>query len=148
MPLWEARKAIYIYNSLNDFIADAPSCIFRLYYSLIPGEAKVFSADLKLGQLGIYIQDEFNINRNFKLTYGIRGDLPTYLKHLLKILRSLLYSSLIKTEILTGFSTGKWPKAKMLLSPRVGFRWRVPDEPTLLCVVVQEVLTGKYLLYF
>ena len=73
-------ESYYIYNSLNDFVTDKAPAFFSYTYSLIPGQPKVFSANLKVGQLGVYLQDEFNINQNFKLTYGIRGDVPTYLE--------------------------------------------------------------------
>lgn len=121
-------ESYYIYNSLNDFRTNQPPAFFSYNYSLIPGQSKVFSADLKLGQLGAYIQDEFNINSQFKLTYGIRGDLPTYLKQPLENPAISLLQFPDKDGNLMNFSTGKWPKAKLLLSPRVGFRWKVPDE--------------------
>ena len=76
----QGSEGYYIYNTFNEFVKDAPPAFFAYTYSLVPGQPKVFSADLKLGQLGVYVQDEFNINQNFKLTYGIRGDVPTYLK--------------------------------------------------------------------
>ncbi len=136
-------ESYYIYNSLNDFITDAPPAYFAYTYSLIPGQQKVFSADLKLGQLGIYLQDEFNINRNFRLTYGIRGDLPTYLKQPIENTAITALQFPDKNGNLTNYNTGKWPKAKLLFSPRVGFRWRVPDEPTLTLRGGTGVFTGK-----
>ena len=136
-------ESYYIYNSLNDFITDAPPAFFSYTYSLIPGQPKVFSADLKLGQLGVYIQDEFNINSNFKLTYGIRGDVPTYLKQprANPAIDALQFPD--KNGNLTSYSTGKWPKAKLLLSPRVGFRWKVPDEKGLVIRGGTGIFTGK-----
>lgn len=136
-------ESYYIYNSLNDFITDAPPAFFAYTYSLIPGQAKVFSADLKLGQLGVYLQDELNLNENFKLTYGIRGDVPTYLKQPIEnpAISALQFPD--KNGNLTNFSTGKWPKAKMLFSPRVGFRWKVPDEKGLTLRGGTGIFTGK-----
>ncbi|MEP6951584.1 MAG: carboxypeptidase regulatory-like domain-containing protein [Ginsengibacter sp.] len=136
-------ESYYIYNDLNDFVTDAPPAFFSYTYSLIPGQPKVFSADLKLGQLGVYIQDEFNINSNFKLTYGIRGDLPTYLKQPIAnpAIDALQFPD--KNGNLTSYNTGKWPKAKLLFSPRVGFRWKVPDEDGLVIRGGTGVFTGK-----
>ncbi len=136
-------ESYYIYNSLNDFVTDAPPAYFSYTYSLIPSQPKVFSADLKLGQLGIYLQDEFNINRNFKLTYGIRGDIPTYLKKPIAnpAIDALQFPD--QDGNLTSYSTGKWPKSKVLLSPRVGFRWKVPDEQGLVIRGGTGVFTGK-----
>ena len=136
-------ESYYIYNSLNDFVTDAPPAFFSYTYSLVPGQPKVFSADLKLGQLGVYVQDEFNINSNFKLTYGIRGDIPTYLKQPLAnpAINALQFPD--ENGNLVNYNTGKWPKSKVLLSPRVGFRWKVPDENGLVLRGGTGVFTGK-----
>ncbi len=136
-------ESYYIYNNLNDFVNDAPPAFFSYTYSLVPGQPKVFSADLKLGQLGLYVQDQFNINSNFRLTYGIRGDLPAYLDQPLEnpAISALMFPD--KDGVMTNFSTGKWPKAKLLLSPRVGFRWTVPDERSLTLRGGTGIFTGK-----
>lgn len=136
-------EGYYIYNSLNDFVNDAPPAFFSYTYSLVPGEPKVFSADLKLGQLGVYVQDQFNVNNNFRLTYGIRGDIPAYLKQPLEnpAISALQFPD--KDGNLMNFSTGKWPKAKLLLSPRIGFRWTAPDIKGLTLRGGTGVFTGK-----
>ena len=123
----QGSESYYIYNTLDEFVRDAPPAFFAYTYSLVPGQPKVFSADLKLGQLGVYVQDEFNINQNFKLTYGIRGDVPTYLKQPIDnpAIDALQFPD--ENGNLKNYNTGKWPKATLLLSPRVGFRWKVPD---------------------
>ena len=136
-------ESYYIYNSLNDFVTDAPPAFYSYTYSLLSPGAKVFSADLKLGQLGIYLQDEFNINYNFKLTYGLRGDVPTYPKQPIAnpAIDALQFPN--ESGKLTSYSTGKWPGSKLLLSPRVGFRWKVPDEKGLVLRGGTGVFTGK-----
>lgn len=136
-------ESYYIYNSLNDFATNATPAFFSYTYSLIPGQPKVFSADLKLGQVGIYLQDEVNINSNFKVTYGIRGDLPTYLKQPIAnpAIDALTFPD--KDGNPTNYSTGKFPKATMLFSPRVGFRWKVPDEKGLVIRGGTGIFTGK-----
>lgn len=136
-------ESLYMYNSLEDFVNDATPAYYSYTYSLVAGQPKVFSADLKLGQLGVYVQDEFNINPNFKLTYGIRGDLPTYLEQPREnpAITALQFPN--EDGVMTNFSTGKWPKAKLLVSPRVGFRWKVPDEKGLVLRGGTGVFTGK-----
>lgn len=136
-------ESYYIYNNLNDFVNDAPPAFFSYNYSLVAGQPKVFSANLQLGQLGAYIQDEFNINSNFKLTYGIRGDVPTYLKQPISnpAIEALQFPD--ENGNLKSYSTGKWPKATILFSPRVGFRWKVPDEKGLVLRGGTGIFTGK-----
>jgi outer membrane receptor protein involved in Fe transport len=136
-------ESYYIYNTLNDFVTDAPPAFFSYTYSLVPGQPKVFSADLKLGQLGIYAQDELNLNPNFKLTFGIRGDVPTYLQQPIEnpAITALAFPD--EDGNMQHYSTGKWPKATVLLSPRVGFRWKVPNEKGLVLRGGTGVFTGK-----
>jgi hypothetical protein len=139
----QGSESYYIYNTLNDFVTDAPPAFYAYTYSLVPGEPKDFSANLKLGQLGIYIQDEFNINQNFKLTYGIRGDVPTYLEQPIEnpAITALQFPD--KNGKMENFNTGKWPNAALLLSPRVGFRWKVPTMKGLLVRGGTGIFTGK-----
>ena len=136
-------ESYYIYNNLNDFATDAPPAFFSYTYSLVPGEPKVFSANLKVGQLGVYLQDEFNINPNLKLTYGIRGDVPTYLEQPKENTAITALKFPDKDGNLTSYNTGKWPSSKVLLSPRLGFRWKVPDEKGLTLRGGTGVFTGK-----
>jgi hypothetical protein len=136
-------ESYYIYNSLNDFITDNRPAFFSYTYSLVPGQPKVFSADLKIGQLGVYLQDEINPSSNFKITYGIRADVPTYLKQPIEnpAITALQFPD--KNGNLTSFNTGKWPKSTILLSPRIGFRWKVPDEKDLVLRGGTGIFTGK-----
>jgi hypothetical protein len=136
-------ESYYIYNTLNDFVTDAAPAYFSYTYSLIPGQQKVFSANLRVGQLGVYLQDEFNINSNFKLTYGIRGDVPTYLEQPKEnpLITALQFPD--KDGKMQNYSTGKWPNSSLLLSPRIGFRWKVPDEKGLILRGGTGIFTGK-----
>lgn len=136
-------ESYYIYNSLDDFMNDRTPAFFSYTYSLVPGQPKVYSADLKLGQLGLYVQDEYNFNSNFKLTYGIRGDLPTYLKQPIENTAITALKFPDKDGNLMSYNTGKWPKATLLLSPRVGFRWNVEQVPGLLVRGGTGIFTGK-----
>lgn len=136
-------EGYYMYNSLNDFVNNATPAYFSYTYSLIPGQPKDFSANMKVGQLGVYLQDEYNANPNFKLTYGIRGDVPTYLQAPVAnpAISALQFPN--KDGVMTNYSTGKWPNAALLISPRVGYRWKVPDEKGLILRGGTGIFTGK-----
>lgn len=79
------------------------------------------------GQVGIYIQDEFQLNDKLKLTGGLRVDLPFYP---IDIPRNELLDNLNKTFT---DADGKaftpdvsvFPKINPLYSPRVGFNYDV-----------------------
>ncbi len=136
-------ESYYIYNTLNEFMNDAPPAFYSYTYSLVPGQKKVFSANLKFGQLGAYIQDEINFNPNFKLTYGLRVDAPIYLEQPIEnpAISALQFPN--KDGVMTNYSTGSWPKGKLMLSPRAGFRWKVPSDPSLVIRGGVGVFAGR-----
>jgi hypothetical protein len=121
-------QGYYAYGSLDDFVNNRAPKIFSLTYSLIPGQDAVISANLKVGQLGAYFQDEIAVNENFKLTAGLRIDKPVFPESPLpnKAVEALnLYDA---SGNLTHYNTGRWPSTSILWSPRVGFRWNVPEQ--------------------
>ncbi|HMG66665.1 MAG TPA: carboxypeptidase regulatory-like domain-containing protein [Chitinophagaceae bacterium] len=121
-------QGYYANGTLDDFLNNRAPKQFALTYSLIPGQDAVISANLKVGQLGAYVQDEININENFKLTAGLRVDKPVYPDQPLpnNAVNSLgLYDH---SGNITNYNTGAWPKNSMYWSPRVGFRGSIPDQ--------------------
>lgn len=140
----QGSESYYMFNTLHEFEIGAPPAFYAYTYSLVPGESpKVFSANLKLGQLGVYVQDEWNINPNFKLTYGIRGDVPTYLENPIENPAITALKWPTKDGGTVSYNTGKWPKAKLLLSPRAGFRWKVPEEKGMVIRGGAGIFSGK-----
>jgi hypothetical protein len=126
------NQGYYAYGSLSDFLNNRAPQVFSLTYSLVPGQDAVISANLKVGQLGAYAQDEINVNENFKITAGLRIDKPNYPDQPLanKAVNGLnLYD---KNGNLTHYNTGAWPTSSLLWSPRVGLRWNVPDQKMVL----------------
>ena len=99
--------------------------VFCLTYGY-DGETKP-AARVQFNKLGIYAQDDYNINRNFKLTYGIRldglffdnSDLMTN-----KAIYDLDYDG-------RHIDTGKWPSSSITFSPRAGFTWDVLGDKSL-----------------
>lgn len=86
------------------------------------------NAQVTFNQIGVYVQDEWNMSDRFKLTYGIRLD-------------DLIFdNSDIATNKATyeynfrdgmKIDTGKWPNSRMQVSPRLGFVWDVYGDKTL-----------------
>ena len=62
----------YRYNSVDDFINGAAPEVVCLTYGY-GGETKP-AARVQFNKAGIYAQDEWNVTKNFKLTYGLRFD--------------------------------------------------------------------------
>lgn len=133
----------YIYNSLNDFITSAPPVYYANTYSLVPGEDAVYSANLKISQLGIYAQDEFVPSNKWKITFGIRADVPIYGQQPLENPAITALALPDKNGNPTRYNTGEWPKNQVLLSPRVGFRWDVHGDKSLLVRGGTGIFTGR-----
>lgn len=133
----------FVFDNLSDFLNGGQPIYYGYTYSLVPGEKAVYSADLKIAQAGVYIQDEFKVNSHFKLTYGVRVDKPFYPQNPIDnpaIDDLLLPNS--KGELIH-YNTGKWPKASVIVSPRVGFNWNVPDEIGLTLRGGTGLFTGR-----
>ena len=133
----------YAYNSLSDFLGNKPPVYFAYTYSLEPGVSAPYSAALKIGTLGVYAQDEYSVNNNLKVTYGVRVDKSIYLEDPEENPQVTALQLYDKNGNLTSYSTGKWPKSPWMVSPRVGFRWNVLSDNSLILRGGIGVFTGK-----
>ncbi|MDH7462521.1 TonB-dependent receptor [Chitinophagaceae bacterium 26-R-25] len=121
----------YNYSTLQSFyddasgIATAFSNSYRTTYSTDKSNPKPV-ADVKALQLGFYAQDAYNVADNFKLTYGLRADIPIFIS------KPTANDAFNKSDIAVanGVATNKIPTTKVLLSPRVGFNWDVKGDKT------------------
>jgi hypothetical protein len=133
----------YAYNSLSDFTSDKPPVYFAYTYSLVPGVSGPYSASLKIGTAGLYLQDEYSVTDNFKLTYGIRADKPIYLEDPEENPQMTALQLPDRNGNLTSYSTGKWPTNSWLLSPRAGFRWNVFSDNSLVVRGSAGIYSGR-----
>lgn len=119
----------YRFKSLADFYSSAntgapTAARYDFRYSALPDGSFPF-AYIKSYTIGVYAQDKWQVNDNFKLTYGVRLDLPVFNT-------KSEYNS--AAAALTGFrdgykvNTAEYPKTSLQISPRVGFNWDVNGE--------------------
>ena len=133
----------YRYSSLEDFLNDeAPEAVALTYgYN---GESNP-TAQVVFNQLGFYLQDEWNIQENFKLTYGMRFDELFFNDD------DIMRNNAVYALDFNGrhIDTGAWPKARMQFSPRVGFVWDVFKDKSLKVRGGTGLFTGRLpLVYF
>lgn len=128
----QGAAGYYAYNSLSDFLGDKPPVYFAYTYSLTPGVAAPYSASLKVGTIGLYIQDEWAVNDNFKVTYGLRADKPIYLEEPPENPQITALQLLDKNGNTKSYNTGVWPSNHFIFSPRAGFRWNVLSDNSLI----------------
>ena len=136
-------QGYYVFGSLNDFITNQAPKLYSINYSLIPGQDAVFGSNMKLGQFGIYVQDEFNPNPRFKLTYGLRVDLPVYPEDPIENPAISALNLLDRDGNTVHYNTGKWPKSSPLFSPRIGFRWDVYGDKSMILRGGTGIITGR-----
>jgi len=111
----------YTYNSLADFEADLPTSYTRTY-ARFGDQLSRPAAQFNVAQLGFYIQDEWAVLPQLKITYGLRVDIPT--------LPDGPAQNDSVSKYFPGISTNNAPTGNMLWSPRVGFNWDVSGDRT------------------
>ncbi|RYY60337.1 MAG: TonB-dependent receptor [Chitinophagaceae bacterium] len=139
-----ASQSYYVYGSLAEFMNPAAHPIsYSLTFSRVPGDDAPYSAELKLGQLGFYVQDEININSRFKITAGLRFDRPIYDEQPIEnpAITALTFPD--KDGVATSYSTGMWPKATFYPSPRLNFRYDVEGDKKLIVRGGTGIYTGR-----
>ncbi|GHV35618.1 cell envelope biogenesis protein OmpA [Bacteroidia bacterium] len=114
----------YRFFSFSDFINGADPEAFALTYGY-DGE-KNPAGKVSYAQTALYLQDEWDVADNFKLTYGLRVDNTSFLNKMLenKAISALNFGG-------DSINVGKWPGSKWQLEPRIGFNWDVDKEKSL-----------------
>ncbi|WP_270090690.1 TonB-dependent receptor [Sphingobacterium sp. SYP-B4668] len=131
------------YKNLNDFIAAANGdesvnpLLYQLTYSVIPGVAKP-SADFSLMPISLYAQDEWFVKPNFKLSYGVRADIPVYTGTIKtnEQVNAMTFANGEKLDV------ARLPKTRIMVSPRAGFNWDVNSDRSLLVRGGTGIFTG------
>ena len=85
------------------------------------------AARVQFNKLGIYLQDDWNILDNFKLTYGLRLD-GLFFNNSDLMTNQAIYDLDYNGEHI---DTGAWPTSKLTVSPRLGFTWDVFGDKSL-----------------
>ena len=109
-------------------------------------------AETNVGQLAFYLQDEWEVNNAFKLTYGVRFDKPLFFNTKEKIQENIdrkgtyqpnnIYTD-PSTNQSTTLSSLDLPSNNWLISPRLGFNWNVNDESKLQIRGGTGIFTGR-----
>lgn len=133
----------YRYNSMEDFMNNAAPNAFAVTYGYGGNDAP--GSELGFGMAAAYVQDEWQVNNKLKLTYGLRAELPIYQNKLdsnasIDALKfgdgwkdiNNTYLGLDATELNEyRIQSGSWPKAKIQVSPRIGFNWDIKGDRSL-----------------
>ena len=88
-------------------------------------------------QLGFYVQDDYQVTDNFKLTYGWRVDIPVFLDE--PASNEAFNTAYAKY----GVATGVLPSSAPLVAPRFGFNWDVLGDKTFQVRGGTGIFTGR-----
>jgi hypothetical protein len=112
----------YQYNTVADFLLNRRAAAYTFKYSATNNPLQ--EASFGATQLGFYAQDEWTVSPTFKLTAGVRVDIPMYQD---KPNYNKIFDS---TFTARGFnlSTDKVPATDIAISPRLGFNYALDEE--------------------
>lgn len=133
----------YRYSSIDDFLNNATPEAFGLTYSVLPDKRDPY-AEVDFGLGGLYLQDEYRVNDKFKLTAGLRVDLPFYFNKLEvnNAVTALKFLDVNATDTI-GLDVSKWPTARPLFSPRIGFNYDVNGDRSIQLRGGSGIFTGR-----
>ncbi len=129
---WERSTPINGSN-IDDFIAGEPADDYIRSFSLrdnVTGDGSIAGVKFNGSLFGIYVQDEFQMTDNLKLTFGLRGDIqafedtpenPDFNNRTVGLIEAEGYD-------IQGARTGQFIKSQFYVSPRLGFNWDVNGD--------------------
>lgn len=123
------------FGSLSQFYANQPRQ-FDVTFSADKAANEKPSAEFDAAQLGFYAQDEIQFNRQFRLTYGIRVDVPI-------IKTNPENNPVVETTFNGKYSTSNMPERKLLWAPRVGFNYDVVGDRSKILRGGIGIFTGR-----
>lgn len=131
----------YVYDSWEDFKAGGKPAAFAITHANRDDLQQVYPSFNYL-QASAYVQDELTLSDNFKLTAGIRFEMPIY--PTIPGNDNKEFNQLAaKGTTIYGLSTADMPKARLNVSPRIGFNWDVLKNRNLVVRGGSGIYTGR-----
>lgn len=123
------------FNNLTDWFNDFPARFDATFATNKDVDPRP-SAKFKAAQLGFYIQDEIQFNPQFRLTAGLRVDVPV-------ISTTPENNPIVESTFGPDFKTSNNPGGQLLWSPRVGFNYDVEGNKRLIFRGGIGIFTGR-----
>ena len=123
------------FASLDNFYNDFPRQ-FDVTYSANKSVNDKPAAEFKAAQLGFYVQDEIQFNRKFRLTAGLRVDVPI-------ISTKPGYNKIVDSTFNGEYSTSNTPNGQLLFAPRIGFNYDVEGNRDLVIRGGVGIFSGR-----
>lgn len=116
----------YRYASMEDFMENRKPLAFGVTYGYDGKDPE--GVKLSYGLLAFYLQDEFAVNPQFKLTGGLRLELPMYHN---KLINNPLVDNLPAMRYGYKLDLSTWPNSQLMINPRIGFNWDVKGDRSI-----------------
>ena len=157
----------YVYNSWEDFVNNANPRAFAITYGNNEKHEQVYPS-FNYMQGSLYLQDEMTLSERFKLALGLRAEMPYYPsiaeynynkefaegfdkeEDILDENGNVTGTKIVHHSIadgegntMYGMSTADMPKARVNLSPRLGFNWDLTGERKYIVRGGSGLYTGR-----
>lgn len=117
----------YRYANIDDFLNDGKPNRFQMNYSLIGGEGdgSLGAAEFGTKQFGFYLQNEMKVSNDFKLSYGVRVDIPVWEDGMVNDDFNNRTVAILQSggKDLKGARVGQGIKNTAHVAPRLGFNY-------------------------
>lgn len=132
----------YVYNSWDDFKNNAQPAAFCITHANRDDLQQVYPS-FQYMQGSIYIQDEWSPKEWFKLTGGLRVEVPFIPG--VEGNENEEFTALAKADgtSISGMKTSDMPKTRVNFSPRIGFNWDVSHDRTVILRGGTGLYTGR-----
>ena len=133
------------FSSVDNFYTRTnPDSAVKFYdLNALVGSGPFVGENIEVGQLAFYVQDEFQMSEQIKLTYGLRVDRPIYFTEPVDNPFSRAMILLDENGDSETVDQSKLPDASLLFSPRVGFNWDVNADRSLQVRGGTGIFTGR-----
>jgi len=120
----QGGNGYYVYSSMDNFMNNTKPSAFGITHSN-SADLTPFKSELAFQQFSLYLQDQINVSDNFRLTAGLRFELPKY-----PSIEETNYNAAFAQLNFggTSYSTAQLPEANLTYSPRVGFNWDLTGQ--------------------
>ena len=111
----QQSDGVYKFANIAAFEANTP-----LSYAVGYANGGVGYAKFNVQQSSLYAQDQWDVTDRFRLTYGLRVDMPQLLDH--PVRNDSVVAQYVKAGLPPVYTDAN-PKNQILFSPRIGFNW-------------------------
>jgi outer membrane receptor protein involved in Fe transport len=124
-------------GNIGSFFNNTNMSGYSIGYSNSKDASDRAPAILNAAQFSVYAQDVWQPNKNFKLTYGLRADLPVI--STMPAANTAFNAAFASYDV----ATDVVPAKKLLFSPRVGFNYDIDGDSKLILRGGAGIFTGR-----